>query len=408
MICAEIGRDLVRCFQMIGRTKPLDIFWSKLNDCEGSGYFSEADLAKIIRQPTHPQLLACRLPYKIANKINFLSTQSGTSDEVRYQSWILRDFVDPANQELIPDAIRYILSLNIPKNPSVIPRWVLVRLLLSAVQQEITRTNAKMAIFYDWMFCSVAEPHMLSIECGMNLIMNSNKTHQQFTASLVEFLYLISKNKIFDTLVDVQESINIAFRISIQKGLIESMEFLSRNPIFTIGFLSDFRECFPDAFIPEGPKGFEQNEFETSFEPNISHNFIQDVGSGLNTDVDTETESELDIGHDACELDHSCDSDETSDEMSDFPIPQSKNLENSHELNLLPSNLRVFVRQLDVSQTVDTRCLAMREVLNVLANIPLPPEIVTNLVSCLAIIFTEELSLSCSEEKSDDSYDIII
>jgi integrator complex subunit 3 len=93
----------------------------------------------------------------------------------RYQQWFMQKYlVAPENESLIPDLIRYILGVYHPPNhvlcSDIIPRWAVIGWLLKSVkvlklvdvlnidrflyigQTEYMSANAKLALFFDWLF----------------------------------------------------------------------------------------------------------------------------------------------------------------------------------------------------------------------------------------------------------------
>ena len=86
----------------------------------------------------------------------------------RYQQWFTSCYLQsPENDPLICDLIRYICGVYHPPNhvlnSDLVQRWVIIGWLLMSIKQTPIASNAKLALFYDWLFYQLPSDNIMNI-----------------------------------------------------------------------------------------------------------------------------------------------------------------------------------------------------------------------------------------------------
>lgn len=94
-------------------------------------------------------------------------------NQKRYQDWFQRQYLStPESQSLRCDLIRFIVGVIHPSNEvlcsDIIPRWAVLGWLLTTCTHPVAAANAKMALFYDWLFYDAERDNIMNIGKRMN------------------------------------------------------------------------------------------------------------------------------------------------------------------------------------------------------------------------------------------------
>lgn len=73
----------------------------------------------------------------------------------------------PESQTLRSDLIRFIVGVIHPTNEllcsDIIPRWAVIGWLITTCTSNIALANAKLALFYDWLFFEPGKDNIMNI-----------------------------------------------------------------------------------------------------------------------------------------------------------------------------------------------------------------------------------------------------
>jgi hypothetical protein len=73
----------------------------------------------------------------------------------------------PESQSLRCDLIRFIVGVIHPTNEllcsDIIPRWAVIGWLLTTCTSSVAASNAKLALFYDWLFFEADKDNIMNI-----------------------------------------------------------------------------------------------------------------------------------------------------------------------------------------------------------------------------------------------------
>lgn len=169
------------------------------------------------------------------NKILFLTSKVRFGQQKRYQDWFQKQYLSsPESQSLRADLIRYIVGVVHPCNEvlcsDIIPRWAIIGWLLTSCQTVVSTVNAKLALFFDWLFYQPDKDNIMNIEPAILLMHHSIRSHPTITCTLLDFLCRIIPN--YSTLPDVQarQGVLKAFRHILSKKVVMSLSPLLDNP----------------------------------------------------------------------------------------------------------------------------------------------------------------------------------
>jgi len=135
------------------------------------------------------------LPSKFLSNTPFLQVRFG--QQKRYQDWFQRQYLStPDSQSLRCDLIRYICGVVLPSNEvlssDILPRWAIIGWLLTTCTSNVAASNAKLALFYDWLFFSPDKDSIMNIEPAILVMHHSMKPHPAITATLLDFMCRVS------------------------------------------------------------------------------------------------------------------------------------------------------------------------------------------------------------------------
>lgn len=233
--CIPIGRDLVRLLQNVARIPEFNALWKDIVHKPQSLCPQFTGIAQLLHTRTSRKFLACRLHPEMENKILFLTSKVKFGQQKRYQDWFQKQYLStPESQSLRGDLIRYIIGVVHPCNEvlcsDIIPRWAIIGWLLTSCQTAVSTANAKLALFFDWLFYQPDKDNIMNIEPAILLMHHSIRSHPAITSTLMDFLCRIIQN--YSTLPDVQvkQGVIKAFRHILSKKVVMSLSPLFDNP----------------------------------------------------------------------------------------------------------------------------------------------------------------------------------
>ncbi|KAK2564653.1 Integrator complex subunit 3 [Acropora cervicornis] len=233
--CIPIGRDLVRLLQNVTRIPEFSALWKDILYKPQSLSPQFTGISQLLYTRTSRKFLACRLHPEMENKILFLTSKVRFGQQKRYQDWFQKQYLSsPESQSLRADLIRYIVGVVHPCNEvlcsDIIPRWAIIGWLLTSCQTVVSTVNAKLALFFDWLFYQPDKDNIMNIEPAILLMHHSIRSHPTITCTLLDFLCRIIPN--YSTLPDVQarQGVLKAFRHILSKKVVMSLSPLLDNP----------------------------------------------------------------------------------------------------------------------------------------------------------------------------------
>ena len=191
--CIQIGRDLVRLLQNVARIPEFEKIWRDLFSNPTSFAPNFGGIQQLMRARTSRRFFQSRLTPDMERKIVFLTSSVKFGQQKRYQDWFQRQYLStPESQTLRCDVIRFICGVIHPPNEilcsDIIPRWAVIGWLLTTCTSNVAASNAKLSLFYDWLFYDAERDNIMNIEPAILVMYHSIRSHPAITATLLDFL----------------------------------------------------------------------------------------------------------------------------------------------------------------------------------------------------------------------------
>lgn len=111
----------------------------------------------------------------------------------------------------------------------IIPRWAVIGWLLTTCTSSVAVSNAKLALFYDWLFYNTDKDNIMNIEPAILVMHHSMRSHPAVSATLLDFLCRIIAN-FYPPLADkVRIGIFTSLRQILDKRVLPSLQPLFDN-----------------------------------------------------------------------------------------------------------------------------------------------------------------------------------
>ncbi|PRP89617.1 hypothetical protein PROFUN_00881 [Planoprotostelium fungivorum] len=243
--CSVIGRDLVRLFQDVVKIPIFGNIWKEIFTKSVSSLLPNVvlrngqtpqmtfvDFLLTTKTPkTYPQL---RVTPEMDTQIAFILSQVKMGNQKRYQDWFAAKFLSSSDSDsLIPDLIRFICCCIHPTNAilatDILPRWAFIGWIFRCVKTPIMTANAKLCLFYDWMFFDEKRgDNIMNIEPALLLMMKSMPKYDKLTSTLLDFL--LSVMEFYDPKKKemIVQGVHNSLSIMIKKGVVNNIV-----PLFT-------------------------------------------------------------------------------------------------------------------------------------------------------------------------------
>lgn len=227
-LCMNVGRDLIRLLQDLVHVPEFCEIWKDLVLNPGAfrcHLFS--DISQIYRIRTPSRYFLLRVTPEMERHMRFLLTNVKLGGQKRHQAWFWNKFLgtSPERETLTIDLIRFVCCAHHPTKEvllsDIIPRWAVIGWLLKCCRKNYVEANAKLALFYDWLFFDERVDKVMNVEPALLLMVCSLPQYVEITDSLLEFLLLLADN------YDVDR------RGLISRGVLTSFEVLTRSGVVT-------------------------------------------------------------------------------------------------------------------------------------------------------------------------------
>ncbi|KAJ2317381.1 hypothetical protein IWW52_003159, partial [Coemansia sp. RSA 2704] len=226
--CCMIGRDLVRMLQDVARIPEFHDLWQDILQRPQSLSPLFAGIEQLLRTPTPPMFLANRITYEMETRLRFILENLPATSYSRNLMWFVQRYLStPESESLFSDLIRYIIGVFHPSNAvlasNVVPRYVFLGGLLRFIRSPVVAANAKLALFYDWLFYDPKSDTIMNIEPGVLIIAQSVDKYTFMTALFIEFLAYESDAYSPELVPAIRGSIGLAMQDAVEKGVIPSI-----------------------------------------------------------------------------------------------------------------------------------------------------------------------------------------
>lgn len=414
--CLVIGRDFVRLLQNVARIPEFEQLWRELLTTPKSLCPTFTGVLQLLQTRTSRRFLQSRLTPDMESKLVFLTSQVRFGYHKRYQEWFQRQYLaTPESQSLRCDLIRFIVGVIHPTNEllcsDIIPRWAVIGWLLTTCTSNVAASNAKLALFYDWLFFEADKDNIMNIEPAILVMHHSMRSHPAVTATLLDFLCRIIPN-FYPALADkVRSGIFSSLRQILEKRVLPSLFPLFDNPKLDRELRTMVRETFKEFCLPPPTEG-KLEEFNSGVHINVKEEpaeqimEIQENHTPSNNHLGDSEPAFSDDEEDQSALTTTLIPRSTEDEDEDDDIPLAKvrlkekptladgKLE-ENELDIvqqLEGDFRIAVETLHVERDNEARCQAMERLVQlIIQEEDMDSEVTSLLAQCLYIVLKEQL-----------------
>ncbi|XP_068423201.1 integrator complex subunit 3 isoform X1 [Clinocottus analis] len=382
--CQVIGRDLVRLMQNVARIPEMELVWKDLlhNPQVLSPQFT--GVLQLLTARTSRKFLACRLTPDMETKLLFMTSRVRFGQQKRYQDWFQRQYLSTAeSQSLRCDLIRYICGVVHPSNEvlssDILPRWAIIGWLLTTCTSNVAASNAKLALFYDWLFFNPEKDSIMNIEPAILVMHHSMKPHPAITATLLDFMCRIIPHFFPPLESQVRQGVFNSLTFIMEKRVLAHLAPLFDNPKLDRELRSMLRERFPEFCSSPSPPTEVKMEEASSLE---MENNVMDKEDGC---------------YDNTEAAFSDDEEEVQNkgkkrEFRFHPIKEAvveEPADITPWLDQLDDTMKEKVQQLQKTSDTETQCEVMQEIVDLILEEDFDSEQMSALASCLAELFKD-------------------
>ncbi|KMZ58327.1 hypothetical protein ZOSMA_78G00980 [Zostera marina] len=234
-LCLGIGRDLIRLLQEVVFIPDFRDVWRDL--ISDPGIFNVPwfkDLVQIYQTTTPTRFFLLRVNVEIETKLRFMLTNVKWGSQMRYQNWFSKKFLcRPEQDTVIADLIRFVCRLDDKvSGTGVISRWMVIGWLLTSCKKNYFAANAKLSLFYDWLFFDEMVDNVMSIEPAVLLMVHSLPKYSDLTNTLMEFLFLLVDNYDTNNKDMIAHGVSESFKMLVKTRVVSSLSpLISENTV---------------------------------------------------------------------------------------------------------------------------------------------------------------------------------
>ncbi|KAF7280888.1 hypothetical protein GWI33_005436 [Rhynchophorus ferrugineus] len=371
--CLTIGRDLVRLLQNVARIPEFEQLWKDILLAPKTLSPNFTGILQLLQNRTSRKFLLSRLTPEMERKLVFLTSQVRFGNHKRYQDWFQRQYLaTPESQSLRCDIIRFIVGVIHPTNEllcsDIIPRWAVIGWLLTTCTSNVAVSNAKLALFYDWLFYDIEKDNIMNIEPAILVMHHSMRSHPAVTATLLDFLCRIISN-FYPPLADkVRAGIFSSLRQILDKRVLPSLVPLFDNSKLDRELRNMVKDTFKE-FCNE-PSNLQMSTSKEDFgcPPKFEE---EQVSISLNLDMADSTEPAFSDDEEEPALQISNIEDDTDDD--DIPLSKVRLKEKSDkaEDGFMDGPIGDILAKLQDETDIKRRCDLTQEIITELTDLDL-------------------------------------
>ncbi|KAK2359087.1 integrator complex subunit [Trifolium repens] len=236
-LCLKIGRDFIRLLQDLVHVPEFKSIWKDLMfNPSRFNTLGFSSVSQIYCARTSSRYALLRITPEMETQLRFLLTHVKLGHQKRHLMWFARKFLGELDMEtVIVDIVRFICCAHHPPNEiiqsDVVPRWTVIGWLLTTFKRKnYIEANAKLALFYDWLFFDERMDNIMNIEPAILLMVHSIPKYVEMTNTLLEFLLRLLDNYDMEHKDIIVKGVVSAFRFLESKGVIQSLDVLTSYP----------------------------------------------------------------------------------------------------------------------------------------------------------------------------------
>ncbi|XP_030386762.1 integrator complex subunit 3 homolog isoform X2 [Scaptodrosophila lebanonensis] len=290
-----LGRDFVRLLQNVARIPEFETLWRDILYNPKSLHPTFNGIWHILQIRTSRRFLQCRLLPEMERKLHFLASSVKFGNQKRYQDWFQdKYFSTPESHSLRSDLIRFIINVIHPTNDmlcsDIIPRWAIIGWLISSCTNPIASANAKLSLFYDWLFFDPLKDNIMNIEPGILVMYHSIRNHPFVSSTLLDFLCRITKNFYVKHEDKIRMGVFNSLKLILDKQVIPNLQPLFESPKLDRELRNLIRENFKEFMAPNpniaqtfNTHSIQQTIFKKETDQRIMHEPVDVPAFALNS-----------------------------------------------------------------------------------------------------------------------------
>lgn len=284
------GRDMIRAIYNISLIADVKAIWEQIIMSESLGDHSSdanharsgngshshtstpslasTNLRQMLLTPTPKLVLTSRVTPELETWLAFIFTNVKNGQQAHYQKWLAaKYFASAENETLAPELIRWIVGVHHPTNAilqsNIVPRYKVVGWLIGQLRTPHIQSNARVALFYDWLsYSPQSKDSIMNIEPAALLMMNTVAKEPGFVSSLAESLMVSTDNYLVREMPQMREEsrkcVHAASRLMLDKKVVASFEPLLTSTHIPAPLRDALRKVFEHAPVkkttqPEQP-----------------------------------------------------------------------------------------------------------------------------------------------------------
>ncbi|KAL7304899.1 hypothetical protein TKK_0002702 [Trichogramma kaykai] len=396
--CLVIGRDFVRLLQNVARIPEIEQVWKDLLHNPASLMSNFTGVLQILTTRTSRRFLQSRLTPDMEKKLAFLTGSVRFGNHKKYQDWFQRQYLSTAeSQTLRSDLIRFIIGVIHPSNEllcsDIIPRWAVLGWLFTTCTSACAMSNAKLALFYDWLFFDPEKDNIMNIEPAILLMHNSMKPHPAITATTLDFLCKIIPNFYPPYEERIKLGIYTSLRHILDKKVLPTLHPLFDSPKLDQELRITIREKFKEFCLPSTVEYDRQDAAPRETNNRIQHAqspeshvdvYFDNVSPPVSADYSSLNENKR-------KSDHTFEEGETN-KSKNFHEDSVKKEETSSELSSLESSeLKDTLEELQKEVDKERKCQLMEKIVQIILEDDLDPETINVLATCLTNFLSDQI-----------------
>lgn len=246
-----LGRDLLRLLQNVARIPEINQLWQDMMTNPKSLCPTFTSVLQVCQIRTSRKYFLARITPDMEKKLVFLTSEVRFGHHKKYQEWFQRQYLNtPETQSLRSDLIRFIVGNIHPTNEQLcsdlIPRWAVIGWLLTTCTSNVAASNAKLALFFDWLFFDPDKDNIMNIEPAILVMHHSMRSHPAVTATLLDFLCRIIPNYCPPHADKVKNGIFKALQQIIEKRVLPNLQPLFDSPKLDRELRTTVRDTFKE------------------------------------------------------------------------------------------------------------------------------------------------------------------
>ncbi|KAI0237347.1 Integrator complex subunit 3 [Lamellibrachia satsuma] len=405
--CIVIGRDLVRLLQYVARTPEFEKLWRDMLHNPTAIHPQFTGVLQLLKMRTSKRFFVSRLTPDMENKLLFLTSKVKFGQQKRYQDWLQRQYLStPESQSLRCDLIRYICAVIHPSNEllcsDIIPRWAVIGWLLTTCTSNVAASNAKLSLFYDWLFFDPEHDSIMAIEPCILVMHHSMRPHPAITATLLDFMCRIMSNFYLSLAVEVKQGIYTSLRCIVEKRVLPSLSPLFDNSKLDKELRSMIREnfqefCSAEAIKDEPGSNNNNQKLMMAKDPTVNHLNESNNLTDITAEFSEEEEDDIPLPCSSTE--------KLRSELKFQPIkepPKFEPIDITEHVEQLDGEIKRLVTVLQKESDNEAQCELMDQLMQTIIREEFDQDTAMILATCLCQLTAAQLNNSILPHDFDD------